>query len=70
MTGPARQAPGVVKVRLSGQLADIKQIATLLAGTGAELVDRSGPRPNHYDPGVRVYLAVRAPASSNEGEPP
>lgn len=69
MTGPAGQAPGVVKVRLSGELADINLIAALLAGIGAELVDRSGPRPNRYDPGVRVYLAVRAPASSSEGEP-
>jgi hypothetical protein len=70
VTGQAGQAPGVVKVRLSGQLADINQIAALLADSGAELVDRSGPRPGHYDPGVRVYLTVRAPASSSEGEPP
>ena len=54
----ARQAPGVVKVRLSGDHADIEAAAAALAGS-CEVLDRSGPRPNRYDPGERVYLTIR-----------
>ena len=53
-------APGVVKVRLSGELADIEALAAALTGPAAvEVIDRSGPRANRYDPGQRVYLTVR-----------
>jgi hypothetical protein len=50
--------PGVVKVRLSGDRADLDTVAAVLAGS-CEVLDRSGPRPNDYDPGERVYLIVR-----------
>ena len=59
MTRPAVwQAPGVVKVRLSGDPAGIETAAAALAAC-CEVLDRSGPRPNRYDPGVRVYLTIR-----------
>jgi hypothetical protein len=57
-TGRAQQVPGVVKVRLSDDRADIDTVAAVLAGT-CEVLDRSGPRPNSYDPGERVYLTIR-----------
>jgi hypothetical protein len=52
------QAPGVVKARLSGDRADIDTVAAVLVGI-CEVLDRSGPRPNSYDPGERVYLTIR-----------
>ncbi len=54
----AQQAPGVVKVRLSGDRADIGTVAAVLADA-CEVLDQSGPRPNRYDPGERVYLTIR-----------
>jgi hypothetical protein len=64
----ARQAPDVVKVRLSGDRADIETVVAALAAC-CEVLDRSGPRPNRYDPGERVYLTIRTgPAVS--GSPP
>lgn len=54
-------APGVVRVRLSGEPADIDRVAGLLAGQGTEVLDTTGPRPNRIDPGVRMYLTVRLP---------
>ncbi len=66
MTRPASQrAPGVVKVRLSGDRADIDIVAAVLAGT-CEVLDRSGPRVNRYDPGERVYLTIRIGADPAE----
>ncbi len=53
-----QQAPGVVKVRLSGDRAGIDTVAALLAGC-CQVLDRSGPHPNRYDPGDRVYLILR-----------
>jgi len=58
----AGQAPGIVKVRLSGAPADVDMLATLLAdyaGTGLDVLDRSAPYPNRRDPGVRVYLTLQ-----------
>src|SRR5262249_17373061 len=64
-----RQAPGVVKVRLSGDRADIEATAAALAGS-SEGLDRSGPRPNRYDPPDGVYPTVRPgparPAGSSQ----
>jgi hypothetical protein len=54
----AGPAPEVVKVRLSGERAGIETVLTVLAAA-CEVLDRSGPRPNRYDPGQRVYLTVR-----------
>jgi hypothetical protein len=48
---------GVVKVRLSGDRAGIDAVAAVLAGA-CEVLDRSGPRRNHQDPGERVYLTI------------
>ena len=54
----AGPAPEVVKVRLSGERAGIETVLAVLAAA-CEVLDRSGPRPNRYDPGQRVYLTVR-----------
>ena len=62
-SAPAGQAPGVVKIRLSGAAPDIAAVASLLgyaAGPGGlDLVDMSQRYPNRRDPGERVYLTVR-----------
>jgi hypothetical protein len=56
---PVPAGPGpVVKVRLSGEPAGIAAVLAVLARAG-EVLDRSGPRPNRYDPGERVYLTIR-----------
>ena len=55
VAGPSSE---VVKVRLSGERAGIETVLTVLA-RACEVLDRSGPRPNRYDPGQRVYLTVR-----------
>ena len=50
----------MVKVRLSGEPGGVQALAAVLATGGAvEILDRSGPRANRYDPGQRVYLTVR-----------
>jgi hypothetical protein len=62
VTGAAGQAPGIVKVRLSGATADVEMLAMLLAddaGSGIDVVERSAPYPNRRDPGVRVYLTLQ-----------
>lgn len=62
-TAPAGQAPGVVKIRLSGAARDIAAVASLLgyaAGPGGlDLIEISPPYPNRRDAGERVYLTVR-----------
>jgi len=58
----AAQAPGVVKVRLSGAPADVEMLAQLLAdyaGSGLDVIERSAPYPNRRDFGVRVYLTLQ-----------
>jgi hypothetical protein len=52
-------APGVVKVRLSGEREDLYRFAALLALHGIEVLGSDGPRPDRRDPGVRLYLTVR-----------
>jgi len=62
VTGQARQAPGVVKIRVLGDPGDIEVVAEILAGfrdVGVEVLDRSAPRANRHDPGQRVYLTLR-----------
>lgn len=62
LAAAAGQAPGIVKVRLAGTAADVELLATLLAdyaGSGIDVLDRSGPYPNRRDPGVRVYLTLQ-----------
>jgi hypothetical protein len=67
VSGTAGQAPGVVKVRLSGDPADIETVTAMLAGN-CQVLDRSGPRLNRYDPGQRVYLTIRTgPAPAGPG---
>jgi hypothetical protein len=64
---PAAPAAGAIKVRLSGELAGIDAVLAVLA-TAYEVLDLSGPRPNRYDPGQRVYLTVRTgPAPAGPG---
>jgi hypothetical protein len=61
VTGHADADRGAVHLRLMGEREDIEMIASLLACAGAEIVTRSGARPNRTDPGVRVHMVVRAP---------
>ena len=60
---PAPLAPGVVKVRLSGDTPGIEALIELLASApGVEiLTGPDGPYPNHRDAGERMYLTVRLP---------
>jgi hypothetical protein len=58
----AGQAPGIVKVRLSGAAGDVAAVAALLtdyADCGIDVIEQSAPYPNRRDPGERVYLTVR-----------
>lgn len=62
LAAAAGQAPGVVKVRLSGAAEDVGMLAQLLAdyaGSGIDVIERSAPYPNRRDPGVRVYLTLQ-----------
>jgi hypothetical protein len=61
---PAGQAPGVVKIRLSGAPADITALASLLGSLagGIDLIDVSQPYPNRRDAGARLYLTIRLAA--------
>jgi hypothetical protein len=53
-------APGVVKIRLSGDPADTALLAAVIAASPAvEVIEQSAPYPNRRDPGERVYLTVR-----------
>jgi hypothetical protein len=61
VTGQGGQAPGLVKIPLSGDPGDIDAVAALISGgLGRELeqIERSAPYPNRRDPGARVYLTV------------
>ena len=60
----AGQAPGVVKIRLSGALPDIAALASLFGrrGTGIDLIEVSQPYPNRRDAGARLYLTIRITA--------
>ena len=64
---PAQLAPGVVKVRLSGQAPGTEALIEILSSTpGVEiLTGPDGPYPNHRDAGERVYLTVRLPPSTD-----
>ncbi len=53
-------APGVVRVRLSGELADVAETADRFTrSVDAEVIEASGPYPNRNSTGVRVYLTLR-----------
>jgi hypothetical protein len=65
VNGPAAgQAPGVVKIRMSGALPDITAVASLFGclATGIDLIDVSQPYPNRRDAGARLYLTIRLAA--------
>jgi hypothetical protein len=63
-SGRSGQAPGVVKLRLSGSAADIGALAGLLATLPTvEIIERSAPYPKRRDPGERAYLTVRITAT-------
>ena len=70
----AEQAPGVVKLRLSGALPDIAAVASLLGCLtgGIDLIDVSAPYPNHRDAGARLYLTIRLAADrpGTDAQPP
>jgi hypothetical protein len=61
MTAWGGQAPGVVKVRISGAPADLAMVTDLLAGAAHVeiLTGPDGPYPNRRDAGARVYLTIR-----------
>lgn len=57
-------APGVVKVRVTGQPEDAKAVLALLAdhdGDQVEVIGQSSAQASRYEPGVRLYLTVRIP---------
>jgi hypothetical protein len=60
--------PGMVKVRLSGELPAVDTLAAILAGHPAVnlLTGPDGPYRNHREPGYRVYLTVRVPSDTAE----
>jgi hypothetical protein len=61
VTGRAGPTPGVVKIRLSGELGHIEAVAALIGsslGQDIEQIERSAAYPNQRDSGVRVYLTV------------
>jgi glutathione synthase/RimK-type ligase-like ATP-grasp enzyme len=52
----AGQAPGIVKIRLSGAARDVAVMAALLTGDdgcGIDVIEQPAPYPNHRDPGQR-----------------
>ncbi|HCU94783.1 MAG TPA: hypothetical protein DHU96_19610 [Actinobacteria bacterium] len=58
--GQAGQAPGVVKVRLSGEPGDIEVMTEIrrLPRGRRRVIETSAPYPNRRDPGVRVYVTL------------
>lgn len=66
----AGQAPGVVKIRLSGALPDITAAGSLLGclSGGMDLIDISQPYPNRGDAGARLYLTIRLTAHPAAGQ--
>ena len=61
MTAWGGQAPGVVKVRLSGDPAALESVTALLAADASVeiLTGPDGPYPNRRNTGARVYLTIR-----------
>lgn len=53
-----------LRVRVSGDLAGIDWILSVLRAAGLNVSGQSAPRPNRYEPGHRVYVTVRFPSSS------
>lgn len=57
----ALPGPSRVKVRLLGPENLVGEVADALASlNGCQVRDRSQPRPNQYEPGVRLYLTLEA----------
>ena len=60
-------APGVVEVRVSGEMPDIVRFTDLVTRMpGVEVLDTRGPRPNRRNPGVRVHLTLRLAAGEQQ----
>jgi hypothetical protein len=60
MARQSQRAPGVVEIRLSGDIADLDALTARLAGMpGVEILSQSAGYPNRRDPGERVYLTAR-----------
>ena len=71
MTAWGGQAPGVVKVRISGVPADLEAVTARLAAHASVevLTGPDGPYLNRRDAGARVYLTIRtgpAPAGPDQ----
>jgi len=54
-----------LRVRVSGDLADIDRILDVLRAAGLNVSGQSAPRLNRYEPGHRVYATVRFPSQSD-----
>ncbi|WP_026415634.1 hypothetical protein [Actinomadura oligospora] len=50
----------LVRIRLSGEPADLQQVIDTLA-EHVDVHEASAPYPNRRDPGVRRYLLVEVP---------
>jgi hypothetical protein len=75
VTARAGQAPGVIKVRLTGSSGDVETAAALLAAaaelaTGLDLIETSRPYANRREPGERVYLTFRLAIPNPAGRRP
>jgi hypothetical protein len=64
-TEPADRT-GVVKLRLSGDPADICALLDLLTAAGVELAGTSRPYPNTRSTGVRVYTHAAADTADQD----
>jgi hypothetical protein len=69
MTGKPQRAPGVVEIRLSGDITDLDALTARLAGMpGVEILSQSAGYPNRRNPGERVYLTARLTVPGDVGE--
>ena len=53
-----RLAPGIVRLRLRGLPEDVEAVASILAKTGIEILERSEPYGRGAD-GLHLYMLVR-----------
>ena len=61
---------GAVRLRLSGEPADVIALLDALIGAGVELTGTTRPYTNTRSTGVRVYTQARLPAAADTWSPP
>ena len=54
-----RLAPGIVRLRLRGLPEDVEAVASILAKTGIEILERSEPYGRRGADGLHLYMLVR-----------